>query len=84
MWKEVEYSVELAQQVRDIAENKFELFETHLDLNKDKRYKSNSVVGAAIGYVKGLGLIPKIKPDAPAATAAAHSFGKVKNYQMIK
>lgn len=54
-----------------IMERNFE-FEVHLDINTDPRYKSSVLVKEATGYVLGtLGVIPKLKPDAYAASHVA-------------
>ena len=50
-------------------------FEIHLDINRDERYKSSMVVKEATGYVLGsLGIEPKLKPDAFAASSVADRF----------
>lgn len=50
-------------------------FEIHLDINRDERYKSASLVKEATGYVLGtLGFEPKLKPDSFAASSVADRF----------
>lgn len=54
-----------------IMERDFE-FEVHLDINTDTRYKSSVLVKEATGYVLGtLGVVPKLKPEAYAASHVA-------------
>jgi uncharacterized protein len=54
-------------------------FEIHLDINRDLRYKSSALVKEATGYVLGsLGITPKLKPEAFAASAVADRYA-VKN-----
>jgi predicted RNase H-related nuclease YkuK (DUF458 family) len=79
LMQEVYYAAEAAEAIRDVAENKFDVFTVDLDLNKDPEHRSNTVVAQAIGYIQALGLTPRIKPDAHAATGAAHSFNKIVN-----
>lgn len=46
--------------------------EVHLDINPSDKYASNRVIQQAIGYIKGTcNTIPKVKPDAWAASSAA-------------
>ena len=75
--QEAQYAAEIAEEIRDVAENRFDVFEVHLDLNRDEAHKSNSVVAQATGYIKALGLTPKIKPFAPGASAGAHKFATI-------
>lgn len=46
--------------------------EVHMDLNPDPKHKSNQLYHYGIGYVKGLGFLPKAKPYSWAATYAAN------------
>lgn len=68
LWKEVEYSVELANQ---LVENEISVDVIELDFNKDKKSGSNMMIAAGEGYVKGLGYDVKSKPDELVATKAA-------------
>mgnify|MGYP003521997107 CR=1 FL=1 len=46
--------------------------ELHMDLNQNEIYGSSCVVSQAISYIRGMcNIIPKVKPNAPAATYAA-------------
>lgn len=68
LWKEVEYSVDTANHLRDFNIN-IEMIE--LDLNSDKKWMSNSVVGSGVGYCIGMGYNANIKPDEQISTRAA-------------
>ena len=49
--------------------------EVHLDINPDEKHGSSCVIQEAVGYVRGLtGVIPKVKPNAFAASIAADKF----------
>lgn len=49
--------------------------EVHLDLNPNKQYASNVIMHEAIGYIKGTCMIiPKIKPEAWAASTCADRY----------
>lgn len=63
-------AVDIASQLVDsIGDRHFEL---HLDLNTDPKYKSNSAVKEALGYVLGvLGFEAKLKPHAWCASIGA-------------
>jgi predicted RNase H-related nuclease YkuK (DUF458 family) len=63
-------AVDLATQIMDVVQDRH--FELHLDLNSNPKYKSNTAVKEALGYVIGvLGLDPKLKPYAWASSTAA-------------
>lgn len=50
-------------------------FEIHLDINRDKRYKSSEIIKEATGYVLGmLGFEPKLKPYSFAASSVADRY----------
>jgi predicted RNase H-related nuclease YkuK (DUF458 family) len=52
-------------------------FEIHLDINPDNKFKSNSVVKEATGYVLGMfGFTPKIKPESFAASTVSDRYTK--------
>ena len=74
MLNEVNFAVDVAYRIADsVGERPFEI---HLDVNPDPKHKSNLAVKEAIGYVQGMGFIPRIKPEAPIASTAADFFGK--------
>ena len=53
--------------------------EVHLDLNPDDQHLSSAVIAQAVGYVRGVcNVIPKVKPVAFAATAAADRYRSLK------
>lgn len=72
LWWEVEYSIIVANFLRDegVLDN-INLFAIHLDLNKNKKYKSNTVLESARGYVTSQGFLCDVKPDAWAASYCA-------------
>jgi predicted RNase H-related nuclease YkuK (DUF458 family) len=74
LWKEVEFSVELAMYLR---ENGINIHNIDLDLNDDEAYASNKLVAAAKGYVQSLGIKPRIKPDLLPAVHAADNLSKI-------
>lgn len=67
--KEVEMAVDIAYEIADTVGKR--VFEVHLDLNPSPEHYSNCVVKEAIGWVKGMGYTPVIKPDSVAANACA-------------
>jgi predicted RNase H-related nuclease YkuK (DUF458 family) len=79
-WKEVEYTREVADMVQNSLEdiyNKDGMIPIlHLDLNSQKKYKSNIVHDAAIGYLTGLGYETHAKSDSWCATFCADTLVK--------
>lgn len=73
MMQEVYKIVELALQLEDvIGERELQI---HLDINSNPEHKSHNAMKEAMGYVKGvLGVTPKVKPEAIAASTAADRF----------
>jgi len=76
MLTEVGYAVSIGYELLSAVGDR--RFEIHIDVNPDPRHKSNAAVKEAIGYVLGMGMIPRIKPEAPIASTAADHFGKRK------
>ena len=75
MLKEVGYAVKIGYELIDaIGEER--RFEIHLDVNPDPKHASSVAVKEAMGYVRGMGMIPRIKPEAPIASTAADFYGK--------
>lgn len=68
LWNEVEYSVEVAQYLRNFG---FVVDTIELDLNSNKKWASNGVVGSGVGYCAGLGFKTNIKPEEQISTRAA-------------
>jgi predicted RNase H-related nuclease YkuK (DUF458 family) len=69
---EVQYALEAFYAIEDIVGNR--RLEVHLDVNPDPRHASNVVTSEALGWVRGLGIQARIKPDSFAATTAADHF----------
>lgn len=68
LWKEAEYSVEVAQWFTSKINIKVQI---DLDYNDDKFYKSNQLVQAATGWVKSLGYVANTKPGIQIATKSS-------------
>lgn len=75
LWFEVDRSRIIADLLKEKLGIKIEI---HVDLNPNKKYKSNVAYSSAIGMLTGLGYLVHAKPDAPAATCAADLL--VNNY----
>jgi predicted RNase H-related nuclease YkuK (DUF458 family) len=74
---EVQYALEAFSEIEDaLGERKLEI---HLDINPDPKYASNVVTAEAIGWVRSLGLVAKVKPESFAATSAADHFVRNKS-----
>jgi hypothetical protein len=74
LWWEIEYSMEIANYLRENSEKVLldeKLTSIHVDISPKLENKSNSIFQAAVGYIKGMGFICKTKPDAIAASYAA-------------
>ena len=68
---------ELYLRLADVLEHR--LVEVHLDINSADEHASSNVVAQAIGYIRGTcNVVPKIKPEAFAATNAADRFRHLK------
>jgi predicted RNase H-related nuclease YkuK (DUF458 family) len=72
LWKEVEFSVQAAEQLKDEAIPKVGYID--LDLNPDPKYKSNQVLRSAIGYVESMGYKARVKPNAIMASCVADNL----------
>lgn len=69
VYKVVDVALKIADSVGDRT------FEVHIDVNSDKKWKSNVAMKEACGYVLGsMGFEAKIKPEAWAASYAADRF----------
>lgn len=74
---EVQYALAAFHEIEEaLGERKLEI---HLDINPDPRYASNCVTAEAIGWVRSLGLVAKVKPESFAATSAADHFVRHKS-----
>jgi uncharacterized protein len=69
---EVQYALEAFYAIEDIVGDR--RLEIHLDVNPDPRHASNLVTSEALGWVRGLGIEARIKPESFAATTAADHF----------
>lgn len=79
LWSEVYKVAELYLKLEQVTDKTIEI---HLDLNPKKKYSSNMIVEAAIGYIKGTcNVVPLIKPRAFAASYAADRLLRVKSTQ---
>jgi len=75
---EVYKAAELYTHLEDVLKDR--KVEIHLDINPDSMHKSHIILSQATGYIRGVcGIIPKIKPDAFAASYAADRLIKVKS-----
>jgi predicted RNase H-related nuclease YkuK (DUF458 family) len=59
LWKEVEISVETAQELMNNGIQKPDYID--IDLNSDPRYRSNDLLRAAVGLVESLGIEARYK-----------------------
>jgi len=66
---EVQMSIDAFTAIEDVLGGRH--LEIHLDVNPDPKHASNIVVKEASGWVLGMGLTPKIKNEAWAASTAA-------------
>jgi predicted RNase H-related nuclease YkuK (DUF458 family) len=63
-------AIDIASKIADVVGDRH--FEVHLDFNLNEQYKSQAAVKEATAYVLGsVGIRPKFKPDAFAASTAA-------------
>lgn len=69
LWKEAEYSLEVAQWLRDISAIGVESIE--LDYNSAKITESSKLVSATVGWITSLGFNVKVKPGEMIACKAA-------------
>lgn len=72
LWLEVTSSVEVARYLTDECNIKVAFVD--LDLNDDPRYKSNSVLRAALGYTESQGFKARWKPYSPLSVSIADSI----------
>lgn len=69
LMNEVSFAIVCAGELVDHLDGRY--MEVHLDINGDPKHKSNVAMAEAIGYVRGSGFVPKIKPEAFAANHVA-------------
>lgn len=76
MLAEVKKSIDVADHIRAMLDDKGVPLEVHVDINNDVRYDSNQALQQAIGWVKGLGYYCETKPYAYAASKGADKIAK--------
>lgn len=76
---EVQFSLEAFTSIEDVIGNR--PLEIHLDVNPDPIHGSNIVAKEAVGWVLGMGLIPKIKNESWAASTAADRLAIGKSFR---
>lgn len=74
LWKEVEFSVEAAIQLMSMGFDKPDYID--IDLNPDPKFKSNSVLRAAVGLIESLGISARYKTKSPWAISIADTICK--------
>lgn len=74
MMTEVAKSIEIAYQMCPILEKYNIDLEVHADINTDARYKSNTALSEAMGYILSMGYSFKAKPEAFASSSCADRF----------
>lgn len=75
LWQEVILTGEAATKVRGFIGKKY--LETHVDLNPNRKYKSNTILKDALAYLVALGFNVKEKPEAHSASYAADHYLRV-------
>lgn len=73
---EVNFSVQTALELVEYIGDRH--LEIHLDINPDPKHKSSIAFKEAMGWVQGMGFIPKGKPDGFAAMHGADHVGRRK------
>lgn len=69
LMSEVQYALAAYSEIEDTIGGRH--VEVHLDVNSDAKHASNTVTNEALGWVRGMGIEARIKPDGFAATHAA-------------
>lgn len=69
LWKEVEYSVELAEFLKESKVRKPEFID--VDFNADPKYASNTLLRSALGFIEGMGYTARAKPFSLVASYVA-------------
>jgi hypothetical protein len=79
--KEVDMTIRVFEELMEVFEEHSEhAIEVHIDVNPSENYKSHMIYNYALGYVKSyLGITPKFKPEAFAASVAADGIIRGKN-----
>jgi len=72
LWNEIELSRLISDELENhINDSGKKIITIHIDINGNKKEKSNIVHDSAVGYLKGLGYVVESKPNGWAATKAA-------------
>jgi predicted RNase H-related nuclease YkuK (DUF458 family) len=71
MLKEVQLSIDVSYSILPLLEAYNIEFEVHADVNPDPMAGSHVALHEAVGFIKGMGFVCKVKPDAYAAQSAA-------------
>ena len=74
--KEVELAVTLAELLSSLDTTDRNEISVHLDINPNKKFKSNAVFTSATSWVKSLGYQCVVKPDSWASSWLADSYAK--------
>ena len=74
MITEVGKSIEIAYKLCDMLDRHNVELEVHADINTDPKFKSNTALSEAMGYIKSMGYVFKAKPDAFASSSCADRF----------
>jgi predicted RNase H-related nuclease YkuK (DUF458 family) len=69
LWKEVDLSVRVAEMLKESGVATADYID--LDYNPDPKYRSNSVLRSAVGYVESMGYVARTKPYSSAASCVA-------------
>ena len=72
MLAEVSKSIAIAYQLCDLLDRYDIGLEVHADINTDPKFKSNTALNEAMGYILSMGFAFKAKPDAFASTYCAN------------
>lgn len=75
LWQEVILTGETATKVREFVGKKY--LETHVDLNPNRKYKSNTILKEALAYLVSMGFNVKEKPEAHSASYAADHYLRI-------
>jgi len=77
LWNETQKSVEVALWLDEfLIDYALKVDCIHADLNADKKYLSNEVVGTCLGYIKGMGFNGSLKPNSWVASKVADRMTK--------
>lgn len=74
MIMEVAKSIDIAYQLCNLLDKYGVELEVHADINTDPKFKSNTALSEAMGYILSMGYVFKAKPDAFASSSCADRF----------